>query len=60
MIGQVPWYADLVNYLDCGIIPPKLNYQHKRKLRTDVRIYIWDDLIMFRRGGRSDYQKMCT
>ena len=24
---QVPWYADIVNYLDCGIMPPEFNYQ---------------------------------
>ena len=24
---QVPWYADLVNYLACGIMPPQLTYQ---------------------------------
>ena len=24
---QVPWYADIVNYLACGIIPPKFSYQ---------------------------------
>ena len=26
LIVQVPWYADLVNYLACGIIPSKLTY----------------------------------
>ena len=23
---QVPWYADIVNYLACGIMPPEFNY----------------------------------
>ena len=23
---HVPWYADLVNFLACGIIPPKFSY----------------------------------
>ena len=27
LIVQVPWYADLVNYLACGIMPPELIYQ---------------------------------
>ena len=39
-----------MNYLACGIMPPELNYQHKKKLRTDVKFYIWDDPLLFRRG----------
>ena len=27
MTFQVPWYVDIVNYLACGILPPKLDYQ---------------------------------
>ena len=38
---QTPWYADIVNYLACGIMPCEFSYQQKRKLRTDCRLYIW-------------------
>ena len=24
---QAPWYADIVNFLSCGIMPPEFNYQ---------------------------------
>ena len=24
---QVPWYADIVNFLACGIMPPEFSYQ---------------------------------
>ena len=48
---QLPWYADIVNYLACGIMPPDFSYQHKRKLRIDTRVYIWDDPLLFRRGA---------
>ena len=24
---QSPWYADIVNFLSCGIIPPEFSYQ---------------------------------
>ena len=47
---QVPWYADIVNYLAYGIMPLEFSYQQKRKLRTDNRFYIWDDPLLFRRG----------
>ena len=48
---QIPWYADIMNLLACGIMPPEFSYQRKRKLRTDVRLYIWDDPLLFRRGA---------
>ena len=48
---QSPWYDDIVNFLTCGIMPPKFNYQQRKKLRTDSRYYIWDDPLLFRRGA---------
>ena len=24
---QSPWYADIVNYLACGVMPPEFSYQ---------------------------------
>ena len=24
---QLPWYADIVNFLTCGVMPPKFSYQ---------------------------------
>ena len=48
---QLPWYADIVNYLACGVVPSKFSYQQKRKLRTDSRYYIWDDPLLFKRGA---------
>ena len=47
---QTPWYVDIVNYLACGVVPPELSYQQRRKLRTVSRFYIRDDLLLFRRG----------
>ena len=46
---QSPWYADIVNFLACGIMPLEFSYQQKKKLRTDSRYYIWDDPLLFRR-----------
>ena len=48
---QLPWYADIVNYLACGVIPSEFSYQQKRKLRTDSRYYIWDDPLLFKRSA---------
>ena len=48
---QTPWYADIVNYLACGLMPFEFIYQQRRKLRTDYRLYIWDDPLLYRRGA---------
>ena len=37
---QSPWYADIVNFLGCGIMPPGFSYQQRNKIRTDNRYYI--------------------
>ena len=46
---QSPWYADIMNFLACGIMPPEFSYQKRKKLRIDSRYYIWDDPLLFRR-----------
>ena len=51
LLVQIPWNADIVNYLACGIFPYEFSSQPKRKLRTDSRFYIWDDPLLFRRGA---------
>ena len=48
---QSPWYADIVNFLACGIMPPEFSYQQRKKLRTDSRYYIWDVPLLFKRGA---------
>ena len=30
---QSPWYADIVNFLACGIMPPEFSYQQKKKAK---------------------------
>ena len=46
---QLPWYADIVNYLAYGVVPSEFSYQQKRRLRTDSGYYIWDDPLLFKR-----------
>ena len=48
---QSPWYAYIVNYLACGIMPLEFSYQQRKKLRTGSRYYIWDDPLLFKRGA---------
>ncbi|PIN19259.1 DNA-directed DNA polymerase [Handroanthus impetiginosus] len=37
--SDVPWYANIVNYLTCGIIPFDLSTQQKKKFLFDIRRY---------------------
>ena len=48
---QLPWFADMVNYLACGFMPPDFNFQQKKKLRHEAMYFIWDDTILLRRGA---------
>ena len=48
---QLPWYDNIVNFLACGVMPPEFSYHQMKKLRTDSRFYILDDLLLFKRGA---------
>ncbi|CAM8922840.1 unnamed protein product [Rhodiola kirilowii] len=45
---HLPWYADFVNFLACGILPPDLSHNQKRKFLSDVKRYFWDDPFLYR------------
>ena len=45
---EAPWYADYVNYLACGITPPELTFQQKKKFLADVKHFYWDEPYLFR------------
>jgi hypothetical protein len=45
---ELPWHADLVNYLVCKVTPPKMSSQHKKKLLHDSRQYFWDEPCLYK------------
>ena len=47
--SHVPWFADIVNYLACQVLPPDLTYQQRKKFLHDVRLYLWDEPFLFKR-----------
>ena len=49
MEAYLPWYADFANYLTCNVLPLGLSSQQKKKFLHDVKLYQWDDPLLFKR-----------
>ena len=46
---SIPWFADIVNYLVANLMPPDLNYHQKKRFVAEVKDYMWDEPLLFRR-----------
>lgn len=46
---KLSWYADIVNYLACKVLPPDLTYHQRKKLKHNVKYYLWDEPLLFKR-----------
>ena len=44
----VPWFADYVNYLVAKVVPPKFNYQQKKRFFAHLKHYYWEEPILNR------------
>ncbi|KAK8698038.1 hypothetical protein V6N13_114170 [Hibiscus sabdariffa] len=44
----IPWYADIVNFLVSGIVPPDLSSQGRKKFRHDAKFFYWDEPYLFK------------
>ncbi|XP_038973113.1 uncharacterized protein LOC120105094 [Phoenix dactylifera] len=48
VVSVIPWYADFVNYLVSGIVPPDLSYHQKKKFLRDVKHYFWEEPLLYK------------
>ncbi|KAL4361542.1 hypothetical protein GQ457_04G018050 [Hibiscus cannabinus] len=44
----ISWYADIVNFLVSGIVPPDLSSQDRKKFRHDAKFFYWDEPYLFK------------
>nr|XP_009759012.1 PREDICTED: uncharacterized protein LOC104211622 [Nicotiana sylvestris] len=44
---EVSWFADLANFLVCGIIPDEFFSIQRKKLKRDCQDYYWDEPYLF-------------
>ncbi|XP_024013164.1 uncharacterized protein LOC112087479, partial [Eutrema salsugineum] len=47
LVRSLPWFADLVNYLSCGLEPPDLDAYQRKKFFRDVMRYHWDEPYLY-------------
>ncbi|XP_070053897.1 uncharacterized protein [Nicotiana tomentosiformis] len=46
-MNEVPWFADLANFLVSGIIPDEFYSNQRKKLKQDCQDYYWDKPYLF-------------
>ncbi|CAM8986726.1 unnamed protein product [Rhodiola kirilowii] len=44
----LPWYADMVNFVVCGINLHDMNHNQKRKFLSEMKRYYWDEPFLYR------------
>ena len=47
-VSQIPWYADIVNYLVTDQVPSHWSKQDKNKFFSEVKHFVWDDPYLFK------------
>ncbi|CAL2225506.1 unnamed protein product [Prunus armeniaca] len=47
-VSTLPWFANIVNFLATGLIPPHWTSQEKKKFMVEVRKFFWNDPYLFK------------
>ncbi|XP_070050161.1 uncharacterized protein [Nicotiana tomentosiformis] len=53
-----PWYADYVNYLVSGVLPPKIEFESRKRFLHDVKFYYWDEAFLYKQCA-NQFMRMC-
>jgi len=52
-----PWYADLVNFKVCGILPPGISHQQRKKFFSDAKHFVWEEPLLYKLCGNGVYRR---
>lgn len=52
-----PWYADLVNFKVCGVLPLGLSYQQRMKCLSGAKYYVWEERLLYKLCGDGIYRR---
>ena len=54
----IPWYANLVNYEVCRVLPPGLPYPQKKTFMADAKYYVWEEPLLHKLCGDVIYRRI--
>ncbi|CAA7042061.1 unnamed protein product [Microthlaspi erraticum] len=54
---NLPWYADIVNFMVSGEVPSSFDAYKRKKFFKDARHYYWDEPYLYKRGPDSIYRR---
>ena len=46
---ELPWYADIANYLVSGTLPYEMDYRQRKKFLHDSKFYYWEEPFLYKR-----------
>ena len=49
-VSEVPWYADLINYIVCKELPRGLRGYLRKKFLHNIKQYFWNEPYLFKQG----------
>ncbi|KAK9922021.1 hypothetical protein M0R45_030503 [Rubus argutus] len=57
VVTELPWFANIVNYLVTGKIPLDWSSQDRKKFLVEVRSFFWDDPYLFKYCADQIYRR---
>ena len=48
VVQNLPWFADILNYLVSRGLPPDLTRAQKDKIKKEAKIYVWEEPYLWK------------